>query len=159
MGLFPRNMDRCWLIIFYNMKVQNIIIDVLGIDNEINFNDSNITPQKHMQIVDYLRDKSTEQNFKMPLIIGPERYEPTGNVENCWWEKFLDSGWGDRIDIYGTHYYPTDLEMDAFMWRDYQQTGNLRGCLMRATSVPLRGARPITIVDHDGVDTSQKSKL
>ena len=153
-----------------------------------------------MQVVDYLKEQSIKQNFKMPLIVGPERYEPMGDVENCWWKKFLDSGWGERIDIYGTHYYPehryydklrfelsligerpfwatephwgsetaqpdilnhaetaictlwdqTDLGMDGFMWWDYKRAGNLRGCLMRAVSVPLRGARPVEMTDHDG---------
>lgn len=208
-GVIPEKYGQMLVDYILYMKSQNMIVDVLGIDNELNFNEGNITPQKHMQIVDYLRGESTKQNFKMPLIIGPERYEPMGNVENCWWEKFLASGWGDRIDIYGTHYYPehryydklkfelsligerpfwatephwgsetaqpdvldhaetaictlwdqTDLGMDAFMWWDYQRAGNLRGCLMRAVSVPLRGASPITMVDHDGVDTFQKGKL
>ena len=162
-----------------------------------------------LTIVDYLKEQSIKQNFKMPLIVGPERYEPMGDVENCWWKKFLDSGWGERIDIYGTHYYPehryydklrfelsligerpfwatephwgsetaqpdilnhaetaictlwdqTDLGMDGFMWWDYKRAGNLRGCLMRAVSVPLRGARPVEMTDHDGTGTFAKGKL
>lgn len=208
-GVIPEKYGQMLVDYILYMKELNIIVDVLGIDNEINFNEGNITPQKHMQIVDYLKEQSIKQNFKMPLIVGPERYEPMGDVENCWWKKFLDSGWGERIDIYGTHYYPehryydklrfelsligerpfwatephwgsetaqpdilnhaetaictlwdqTDLGMDGFMWWDYKRAGNLRGCLMRAVSVPLRGARPVEMTDHDGTGTFAKGKL
>ncbi|WP_291592296.1 DUF4971 domain-containing protein [Bacteroides sp.] len=208
-GVIPEKYGQMLVDYILYMRDQDIVVDVLGIDNEINFNEGNITPQKHMQIVDYLKEQSTKQNFKMPLIVGPERYEPMGDVENGWWKKFLDSGWGDRIDIYGTHYYPehryfeklrfelsligerpfwatephwgsetaqpdilnhaetaicalwdqTDLGMDGFMWWDYKRDGNLRGCLMRAVSASLRGARPVEMTDHDGVDIFQKGKL
>ena len=98
------------------MKGKNIIVDVLGVDNEINFNEGNITPQKHAQIVDKLKTLATEKGFKMPLIVGPERYEPMGDVSNCWLKKFLDGGWGDRIDIYGTHYYPEHRYVDKLRY-------------------------------------------
>lgn len=70
------------------MKEKGIIIDVLGIDNEENFNEGNITPKKHIQIIDKLRVLATEKGFKMPLIIGPERYQPMGDVTNCWMKLF-----------------------------------------------------------------------
>lgn len=208
-GVIPEKYGILLVDYILYMKQKGIVIDVLGVDNELNFNEGNITPQKHTQIVDYLREQSKEKNFKMPLIIGPERYEPMGDVANCWLKNFLDNGWGDRIDIYGTHYYPehryfdklkyelsligerpfwatephwksesetddildhaetaictlwdqTDLGMDAFMWWSYQRNGNLRGCLMRAVSVPLRGARPVEMNDHDGKSILEKYKL
>ena len=93
------------------MKEKGIIIDVLGIDNEENFNEGNITPKKHIQIIDKLRVLATEKGFKMPLIIGPERYQPMGDVTNCWMKLFLAENRGDCLDIYGMHYYPKHREI------------------------------------------------
>ena len=93
------------------MKEKGIIIDVLGIDNEEDFNEGNITPKKHIQIIDKLRVLATEKGFKMPLIIGPERYQPMGDVTNCWMKLFLAENRGDCLDIYGMHYYPKHREI------------------------------------------------
>ena len=93
------------------MKEKGIIIDVLGIDNEENFNEGNITPTKHIQVIDKLRVLATEKGFKMPLIIGPERYQPMGDVTNCWMKLFLAENRGDCLDIYGMHYYPKHREI------------------------------------------------
>ncbi len=46
------------------MKEKGIIIDVLGIDNEENFNEGNITPKKHIQIIDKLRVLATEKRIQ-----------------------------------------------------------------------------------------------
>ena len=47
----------------------------------------------------------------MPLIIGPERYQPMGDVTNCWMKLFLAENRGDCLDIYGMHYYPKHREI------------------------------------------------
>lgn len=93
------------------MKEKNVIVDALGIDNEENFNEGNITPKKHIQIVDKLRALADEKGFKMPLIVGPERYQPMGNVDNCWLKQFMAENRGDCLDIYGMHYYPKHREI------------------------------------------------
>ena len=115
-GVIPEKYGQMLVDYILYMKGKDIIIDVLGIDNETNFNEGNITPQKHMQIVDYLKEQSTKLNFKMPLIVGPERYEPMGDADNCWLKQFIDNGWGDRIDIYGTHYYPEHRYYDKLCY-------------------------------------------
>lgn len=93
------------------MKEKNIIIDVLGIDNEENFNEGKITPKKHIQIVDKLKALAIEKGFKMPLIAGPDRYQPMGDVDNCWMKQFVVENRGDCLDIYGMHYYPKHREI------------------------------------------------
>lgn len=207
-GIIPEKYGILLVDYILYMKQKGIIVDVLGVDNETTFNEGNITPQKHAQVVDYLRTQAAAKNFKMPLIVGPDQYEPLGDVSNNWVKNLLSNGWGDKIDIYGTHYYPehryydklkfelsligerpfwatephwsnketddrldaaedaicalwdqTDLGMDAFMWWDYQRAGSIRGCLMRAVSVPLRGACPVEMDDHDGKSTLEKYKL
>jgi hypothetical protein len=39
----------------------------------------------------------------MPLLVGYEDYGP--NKLN-WLKTLMNNGWGDKMDIYGTHYYP-----------------------------------------------------
>lgn len=196
------------------MKEQGIEVDVLGIDNEINFNEGNITASKYKNIVDEVRRLAAEKGCKVPLMIGPERYNPQGNTNDSWINALFENGWEDRMDIYGTHYYPkhhtesyfnklkyevnlsgerefwatephwdnddaakadllyaadqamcafwdqTDLGMDAFMWWSYSwQGGDLRGNLMRALSLPMVGAQPIAVKDHDGEGTMDLTKF
>lgn len=89
------------------MKQNEIEIDVLGIDNEYDFNEGNITAAKYIEIVELLQNKITAEGLKMPRFIGPERYNPQGFKSGNWlynlFEKDLDLS---TIDIYGTHYYP-----------------------------------------------------
>uniref|UniRef100_UPI003566217B LamG-like jellyroll fold domain-containing protein n=1 Tax=Pontiella sp. TaxID=2837462 RepID=UPI003566217B len=84
------------------MATQGITIDVLGIDNEERFNEGNITPERHKDIVDELELLAAARSFPMPEIIGPEDFDPD---RNNWMEGLITNGWGDRLDIYGTHYY------------------------------------------------------
>src|SRR5712671_4681909 len=59
------------------MQRNGISIDVLGIDNEMQFNEGNITPDKYTQTVDALKDLATSRGFVMPRqLIGPEDYGP-----------------------------------------------------------------------------------
>lgn len=89
------------------MNKNGIEIDVLGIDNEYNFNEGKITPQVYIQIVDKLKAKITGAGLKIPLFIGPERYNPEGFTSGKWLTNlFAQDPQQGRIDIYGTHYYP-----------------------------------------------------
>ncbi|WP_168433076.1 LamG-like jellyroll fold domain-containing protein [Pontiella sulfatireligans] len=85
------------------MATQGIEIDVLGIDNERQYNEGNITPSRHKDIVDELQALSTARGFPMPLIIGHEDFQPN---RNSWMANLMNNGWGDRLDLFGTHYYP-----------------------------------------------------
>ncbi len=103
-----------------HMKARGITIDVLGIDNERAFNEGKIGPRRHVEIVDALRALSVSRGFEMPRIIGPEDYGPG---RNHWMGNLMDKGWGDRLDIYGTHYYP-HLRPLARLQADLARTGN-----------------------------------
>ena len=86
-----------------HMNARGIEIDVLGIDNESELNEGNITPVRHKEIVDELNALAGARGFSMPLIVG---YEDFGPNKNNWMADLMTHGWGDRMDIYGTHYYP-----------------------------------------------------
>jgi len=85
------------------MASNGIVVNVLGIDNERQYNEGNITPSRHTDVVDQLRLLAVSRGFPMPLIIGPDDYGPN---KNSWMSTLMSSGWGDRLDLYGTHYYP-----------------------------------------------------
>lgn len=180
-------------------------IEYLGVDNEFEFNEGVITPQKYIDIIDELRLLADARGFEMPILVG---YEDFGPDKNNWVQEFLDLNGGDRMEIYGTHYYPefrpyekllldlervgdipfwstephwdnkstvedfqealegmvtlwqqTDNNMSGFMWWNYEVNGNLRSNLMRMSSTPLLGARPIDITDIDGTDIIELNKL
>lgn len=83
------------------MNSEGIDIDVLGIDNERSYNEGNIIAGRHKDIVDELEALSVSRGFDMPQIIGHEDFGPRPD----WMEDLITGGWGDRLDIYGTHYY------------------------------------------------------
>ena len=85
------------------MKGKGIEIDYLGIQNEEEYNEGNITPAKHKAIVDSLRNITARNGLKMPKIVG---YEGFGPNKNNWVRDLKNAGWLDRMDVYGTHYYP-----------------------------------------------------
>ena len=85
------------------MNSYGIEIDVLGIDNERDYNEGNITPLKHKETVDLLKTMAASGQFKMPLIIGHEDYGPN---RDGWMKTMKQNGWLDRLDLFGTHYYP-----------------------------------------------------
>lgn len=103
------NGKYCGMIIDFlkYMKANDIEVDVLGIDNEMNFNEGNIVPSKYIAIVNELRTRIEAEGLKMPLFIGPERYNPQKFAAGNWFYDFLSKD-GDcgTMDIYGTHYYP-----------------------------------------------------
>lgn len=104
-------------------KSESFVIPILGVDNEIEFNEGNITPEKHIAIVNSLLALSQQTGtvdlidsthatntsvtvpaaFTMPIIIGPERYTPS----TTWVDDLLALPGGDAtLDLIGTHYYP-----------------------------------------------------
>lgn len=89
------------------MKQNGIEVDVLGIDNEYDFNEGNITAAKYIEIVGLLKGKITAEGLKMPRFIGPERYNPQGFKSGNWLYNLFEKDHDlSHIDIYGTHYYP-----------------------------------------------------
>lgn len=88
------------------MKNEGIEIDVLGVDNEMNFNEGNIDPQRFHEIVTLIKKSCADENIKIPLFIGPELFVPAAVFGNSWLTQCYKSGLQDVIDIYGTHYYP-----------------------------------------------------
>ncbi|MDF7824787.1 LamG domain-containing protein [Pontiellaceae bacterium B12227] len=84
------------------MATQGIEIDVLGIDNERKYNEGNILPDRHKDIVDELILLSVSRGFPMPQIIGHEDFDPD---RNNWMANFMNGDREDYLDIFGTHYY------------------------------------------------------
>lgn len=91
------------------MESNGFYIDALGIDNETEFNEGNITPWRHKEIVDQLKALAVTDGFNVPPIVGPENYNP--NNANTWMDDFISSGYGDRLDIAGVHYYPSQRDV------------------------------------------------
>lgn len=89
------------------MKNKGIEVDVLGIDNEPDFNEGGITAGKFKNIVSILKNQITKEGLKMPKFIGPERYNPQSYAAgNFLYDLFNKYGSINSLDIYGTHYYP-----------------------------------------------------
>ena len=105
-GIKPEKYAEMLMDYLRYMKSQGVEVDVLGIDNETNFNEGNITPEKFAAVVDIVREKTAAEGLKVPLMIGPERYSPERDFSKSWINTLFTSGYGDRMDIYGTHYYP-----------------------------------------------------
>ena len=85
------------------MNSKGIQIDYLGIDNEFVYNEGNITPQKYAQTITALRSLATTRGFTVPVLVG---YDDYGPEKRNWVKNLIDGGWGDTMDVYGTHYYP-----------------------------------------------------
>lgn len=247
------------------MYEQGIEIDVLGIDNEMEFNKGNITPDRHYLTVNILWNLLDEAGLKRPKIIGPDRYNVGAPSSQNWLKEMLqtkgtktgaaysyagkfinaftdydyandckfETTYGETLHYYGLHYYPgditdrydslltevgslespifsnnangydtrkglndyalpdethtrrefwatephwnsegkegvddgvlnymgytigalwdmTDLGLDNLMWWGYNRGGNTRGNIMYAITVPIYGAQPVHITDHDG---------
>nr|WP_299346279.1 hypothetical protein [Allomuricauda sp.] len=85
------------------MNDRGITIDYLGIDNEFVYNEGNITPQKYHETIFELRTLASTRGFDIPVLVG---YEDFGPNKRNWVQILMESGWGNDMDIYGTHYYP-----------------------------------------------------
>ncbi|MDF7806457.1 hypothetical protein P4E94_03335 [Pontiellaceae bacterium B12219] len=90
------------------MKREGLEVDILGIDNERRFNEGNIMPETHRDIVLELRKLTDERGLKMPKIIGPEDY---AMGRNNWMKTFSEMN-SDTLDIFGGHYYTRHRPLD-----------------------------------------------
>lgn len=97
---------------FQFMKDSDITIDYLAIQNEEMYNEGNITPAKHKAIVDSVRAFTVRLGLKTPQIVGYEDYGPN---KNNWMKNLYNNNWMDRMDIYGTHYYPNLRPMNNLL--------------------------------------------
>jgi O-glycosyl hydrolase len=87
------------------MATNGFAIDVLGIDNERQYNEGNITPSVYNDVINALRPMAVSRGFPLPArFIGPENYSP----DTSWLTTLINDGWGTNLDIVGTHYYPSD---------------------------------------------------
>ncbi|MBP6386522.1 MAG: T9SS type A sorting domain-containing protein [Pseudarcicella sp.] len=85
------------------MKSKNINVDILGVDNEAEYNDGVISQSKYKTILDTLRKHALNGKFTLPSkFIGPENYGP----DFAWLNALKANGNFSQIDISGTHYYP-----------------------------------------------------
>ncbi len=99
------------------MKDNDMEIDYLAVDNEYEFNEGRITPQRYIEIVNYVKAAAKEHGFKTPIFVGAERYEPMGDTPRNWVEKLLNTkGGAESMDIYGTHYYPKHRFYDRLVY-------------------------------------------
>lgn len=107
------------------MASEGIPTDILGLDNERVFNEGNITPEKFKNVVDLLSVLAVERGFPMPQIIGHEDFVPG---RNNWMKNLSDNNWTNRLDTYGTHYYPGD--------RNTTMVGRLESDISYASDLP-----------------------
>ena len=92
------------------MWTNGFAIDVLGIDNERQYNEGNITPSVYNDVIDALRPMAASRGFPLPArFIAPENYSP----DTSWLTTLIDDGWGTNLDIVGTHYYPANRPYSA----------------------------------------------
>ncbi len=85
------------------MQSNGFTIDVLGVDNESQFNEGNITASSFALIVQDLTALSASRGFPMPKrLIAPENYSP----DDSWMKNLVNGGWASLLGIVGTHYYP-----------------------------------------------------
>lgn len=102
-GIIPEQYALLLADYLLYMQEAGIKIDYLGIDNEFIYNEGNITPQKYVQTIDALKILLDGHNIPLPQLVGYEDYGPD---KRNWVQELMANGWGDRMDIYGTHYYP-----------------------------------------------------
>lgn len=106
---------------FIEFMISNgVQIDYLGIDNEYVYNEGQITPQKYSETIASLRILALNRSFEMPLLVGYDDYGPN---KRDWVKTLVNSGWGDTMDIYGTHYYPKYRPMSKLLI-DLELIGN-----------------------------------
>ncbi|MEI6892637.1 MAG: hypothetical protein V5783_10750 [Pontiella sp.] len=100
-GVIPEKYAILLIDYLKYMKDEGLEVDILGIDNERAFNEGNIMPETHRDIVFELRRLTAERGLKMPKIIGPEDYAMGRNN----WMKIYAELKSDTLDIFGGHYY------------------------------------------------------
>lgn len=87
------------------MAGEGVPTHVLGIDNENHYNEANISPNIHYQVIEFLTLILEERNLPIPVFIG---YEDYGPGLHKWVKKMAESDWLNTMNLYGTHYYPHD---------------------------------------------------
>ncbi|MHC4174007.1 MAG: hypothetical protein ACYTBX_07820 [Planctomycetota bacterium] len=102
--IIPSQYARMLADFFEFMESNGFNIDILGIDNEWEYNEGDITPQRHKDTIDELKSLAVSRGFTVPLIIGPDMYGPKNG--GPWLNTLVSNGWGDRLDMAGIHYYP-----------------------------------------------------
>ncbi|MEO1011118.1 MAG: hypothetical protein AAFX53_07400 [Bacteroidota bacterium] len=102
-GIVPKQYAIMLADFIQFMNNKGITIDYLGIDNEFVYNEGNITPQKYHETISELRILASTRGFDLPILVG---YEDFGPNKRNWVQDLMDDGWGNDMDIYGTHYYP-----------------------------------------------------
>jgi O-glycosyl hydrolase len=110
------------------MDNQNgIQIDVMGVDNENQLNEIDITPSIYSNIVDSVKSKVNDWNdahsgdpIQKPSFIAPDNLRP----DYQWLDGLTTSGWSN-VGIVGTHYYSKDRERDAL--KAWANRGDARG--------------------------------
>jgi hypothetical protein len=107
-GVLPENYAVLLADYLDYMQREGLPVDVLGIDNERRYNEGNLTPERHREVVEALRILAQQRGFKMPQIIGHEDF---AMGRNHWMETFKKTG-GDTLDIFGGHYYPGARYLD-----------------------------------------------
>lgn len=119
-GIIPSEYARLLADYIQYFEENGISIDVLGIDNERQYNEGNITPDKYTETIDSLISYSEKDGFEMPLTIAPEDYGPN---KDSWMATMSENGWLDRMDYYGTHYYPAWRPLSGLI-KDLSYVGN-----------------------------------
>ncbi|MEJ6951452.1 glycoside hydrolase family 30 protein [Natronospora cellulosivora (SeqCode)] len=97
------------------MQEENLPVHYLGVDNEPEYNEGDMTPEEYKDIIYELWTLALIDGFTVPKLIGPETYGP--KVELL--EPLNRDGWRDTVDIIGTHYYPE--------WRPYNNLQRMVG--------------------------------
>ena len=88
------------------MKNEGFEVDVLGVDNEFEYNSGKITVDKYNKIVPLVKKYCEENGIKVPQFVAHDRYMPQGDKPEAWLNTAKKKNAFDKIDIYGTHYYP-----------------------------------------------------
>ncbi len=86
-----------------------IEIDVLGVDNEIEWSKSGIDAATYKEIVDLAKVRFAQEGLNIPQFIAHERYLVEGDTAGGWLNTLYSLSYEDRMDIYGVHFYPEDL--------------------------------------------------
>ncbi len=119
-GIIPKQYAIMLADFIEFMNGKGITIDYLGIDNEFVYNEGNITPEKYHETIFELRVLASTRGFDLPILVG---YEDFGPNKRNWVQILMESGWGNDMDIYGTHYYPQFRPKDKLI-TDLNSIGN-----------------------------------
>lgn len=66
------------------MKNEGFEVDVLGVDNEFEYNSGKITVDKYNKIVPLVKKYCEENGIKVPQFVAHDRYMPQGDKPEAW---------------------------------------------------------------------------